>query len=144
MTRIFHLSDIHFGLEDTHALAWVVECVARERPDVARRFMKAFLRAARDYNDASTDGRWNDTPKAKEIIAQFSKIIGMSEEQVRRTQPQAIDPEGNINMQALRNDLDFFKSQGLVEAKTIQPEDIVDRSFVAAAAKELGPYKPAR
>ena len=33
MTRIFHLSDIHFGLEDTHALAWVVECVARERPD---------------------------------------------------------------------------------------------------------------
>ena len=29
---LFHLSDIHFGLEDTLALDWVVECIARERP----------------------------------------------------------------------------------------------------------------
>lgn len=29
---IFHLSDIHFGLEDRQALAWVEDCIARERP----------------------------------------------------------------------------------------------------------------
>jgi 3',5'-cyclic AMP phosphodiesterase CpdA len=29
---LFHFSDIHFGLEDRRALAWVEECVARERP----------------------------------------------------------------------------------------------------------------
>jgi 3',5'-cyclic AMP phosphodiesterase CpdA len=29
---LFHLSDIHFGLEDSHALAWVERCIARERP----------------------------------------------------------------------------------------------------------------
>ena len=29
---LFHLSDIHFGLEDTLALDWVVECIAREKP----------------------------------------------------------------------------------------------------------------
>ncbi|MDF8333559.1 metallophosphoesterase family protein [Novosphingobium cyanobacteriorum] len=33
MTRIFHISDLHFGLEDRHALAWVADCIARERPD---------------------------------------------------------------------------------------------------------------
>lgn len=33
MTRIFHLSDIHFGLEDPRALAWVEDCIRRERPD---------------------------------------------------------------------------------------------------------------
>lgn len=33
MTRVFHISDIHFGLEDRRALAWVVECVREERPD---------------------------------------------------------------------------------------------------------------
>jgi 3',5'-cyclic AMP phosphodiesterase CpdA len=33
MTRIFHISDIHFGLEDPRALAWLVDCVAGERPD---------------------------------------------------------------------------------------------------------------
>lgn len=29
---LFHLSDIHFGLEDRDALDWVAECIARERP----------------------------------------------------------------------------------------------------------------
>lgn len=33
MLRLFHISDVHFGLEDMAALAWVADCVARERPD---------------------------------------------------------------------------------------------------------------
>lgn len=32
-TRIFHLSDIHFGLEDNRALDWVVQQVAERQPD---------------------------------------------------------------------------------------------------------------
>lgn len=31
--RIFHLSDIHFGLEDNRALDWVVQEIAERRPD---------------------------------------------------------------------------------------------------------------
>lgn len=31
--KLFHLSDIHFGLEDTRAIAWAKECIERERPD---------------------------------------------------------------------------------------------------------------
>ena len=33
MTRLFHISDIHFGLEDRRALDWVAHCIAREKPD---------------------------------------------------------------------------------------------------------------
>lgn len=33
MPLLFHLSDIHFGLEDRRALAWAREAIARERPD---------------------------------------------------------------------------------------------------------------
>ena len=29
---LFHISDIHFGLEDRRALAWVKQCLANERP----------------------------------------------------------------------------------------------------------------
>ncbi|WP_226016071.1 metallophosphoesterase [Novosphingobium sp. FKTRR1] len=32
MTRLFHVSDPHFGMEDRRALAWFAEAVARERP----------------------------------------------------------------------------------------------------------------
>jgi 3',5'-cyclic AMP phosphodiesterase CpdA len=31
-TKLFHLSDIHFGLEDPQALAWVERCIVEERP----------------------------------------------------------------------------------------------------------------
>ncbi len=31
-TVLFHLSDIHFGLEDVRALAWVERCIAEENP----------------------------------------------------------------------------------------------------------------
>ncbi len=33
MTRLFHISDIHFGLEDRRALDWVAQCIEREKPD---------------------------------------------------------------------------------------------------------------
>ncbi|MBL0916638.1 MAG: metallophosphoesterase, partial [Sphingopyxis sp.] len=32
MMRLFHISDLHFGLEDRRALAWFAECVRVERP----------------------------------------------------------------------------------------------------------------
>lgn len=33
MTRIFHLSDIHFGAEHLEAVEWARACIERERPD---------------------------------------------------------------------------------------------------------------
>ncbi|MEO6387371.1 MAG: metallophosphoesterase [Croceibacterium sp.] len=33
MTRLFHLSDIHFGLENPQAIAWAKACIENERPD---------------------------------------------------------------------------------------------------------------
>lgn len=33
MTRLFHISDLHFGLADETALAWFAECVKAEQPD---------------------------------------------------------------------------------------------------------------
>ena len=33
MTKLFHVSDVHFGAEDPAALDWFAKCVADERPD---------------------------------------------------------------------------------------------------------------
>ncbi|MCX7865360.1 MAG: metallophosphoesterase, partial [Novosphingobium sp.] len=33
LLRLFHLSDIHFGMEDSHALEWARQCILREQPD---------------------------------------------------------------------------------------------------------------
>ncbi len=53
---LFHLSDIHFGLEDKAALVWVKDCIARERPaavlvtgDLTMRARSREFAAARDW-----------------------------------------------------------------------------------------------
>ena len=33
MTKLFHVSDVHFGAEDPAALDWFARCVAEEKPD---------------------------------------------------------------------------------------------------------------
>ncbi len=33
MTKLFHVSDVHFGAEDPDAIAWFARCVADEKPD---------------------------------------------------------------------------------------------------------------
>src|SRR3546814_17853366 len=37
MTRLFHISDLHFGLEDRAALGWFADCVRAERHDAVER-----------------------------------------------------------------------------------------------------------
>ena len=54
--RLFHLSDIHFGLEDREMLAWVERCIDRENPgavaitgDLTMRARRREYRAAIDW-----------------------------------------------------------------------------------------------
>jgi 3',5'-cyclic AMP phosphodiesterase CpdA len=54
--RLFHISDIHFGLEDTAVLDWVSDCVRRERPDAVAITGDLTMRARRREFAAAT--RW--------------------------------------------------------------------------------------
>ena len=122
------------------SLVFYGEKFARERPDVGRRFMKAHIRAVRDYNDAVENGHWKNTPKADDILRIFSGYTGMSPAQIRTTRPQYINPDGVLSIEGLKKDLAFFKKYGMVQSPTITPEKLVDLSFQQAAVKELGPY----
>ena len=130
--------DIYPGAEIS--LVFYGDKFAAERPDVARRYMKAFLRGARDYNDAIENGFWRDTEKARDVLLIFARGVGMSEAALRETRPQFSDPDGRVNLDALAGDLVFFKKYGLVTSPTITADKIVDQSFTQNAVKDLGPY----
>ncbi|WEK43127.1 MAG: metallophosphoesterase [Candidatus Sphingomonas colombiensis] len=55
-TRLFHVSDIHFGAEDPAALAWFEERVAAEKPDAVIMTGDLTMRARASEFDAG--GRW--------------------------------------------------------------------------------------
>jgi NitT/TauT family transport system substrate-binding protein len=118
------------------------ERFARERPQVALKFMRAYLRAVRDYNDALVDGRIAG-PNADEVIAILTQYTFIKDPDVhRRITPPAIDPDGRLGLASLRNDLSYFKEQRLIQDPAMTVEHIIDTSFAEQAAQELGPYRP--
>jgi NitT/TauT family transport system substrate-binding protein len=118
------------------------EIFTRQRPQLALRFMRAYIKAVREYNDALKDGKIAG-PNADEVIDILTQYTFIKDPKIHREiTPAAIDPDGRMSLDGLRNDLQFFKEQKLIDDPTITVERIVDTSFVTEAVKELGPYVP--
>ena len=112
----------------------------KDQPDAGRRFMRAYLRAVRDYNDALSGGKLAG-PNADEVIAVLTEYTPIKDAALYRSiTPQGCNPDGHVNVASLKTDLDFFKEEGLIQGN-VAVEQSVDPSFVDAALKELGPYK---
>lgn len=56
MTRLFHVSDVHFGAEDPEALDWFARCVAEEKPDAVVMTGDLTMRALPSEFEAG--GKW--------------------------------------------------------------------------------------
>jgi NitT/TauT family transport system substrate-binding protein len=99
------------------------------RRDAAERFMRAYLRGVRMYNDALKDGHLAG-PKANEVIPILVKYTTIKDESMfRRMIPSFCNPNGEVNVESLQKD--------------ITVEAVVDPSFARAAVAKLGPYRPA-
>jgi NitT/TauT family transport system substrate-binding protein len=135
-------NDVIYPQQQT-AIVFYSEKFARTRPEAAKRFMRAYLRAVRAYTDALVDGRIAG-PNADEIVATLTQYTNLKNpELVRKITPPAINPDGHVNLAGMRIDLAFYRELGQVQDAAIKPEDIVDMSFVDAAVRDLGPYRPA-
>ena len=107
---------------------------------VAERFMRAYLRGVRDYTQALHDGKLAG-PGAAEIIAILTKQTAIKDAALYgRIVPSSADPDGAVNLKTLKNDLAFYRQQGLVKDDKIKVEDVYDGSFAALAVEVLGPY----
>jgi NitT/TauT family transport system substrate-binding protein len=114
----------------------------KQHRDLALKFMRAYLRGVRYYNDALAGGRiaGANADTVIKILAQESK---MEPAILRSIVPTGANPDGRLNVQSLRDDLAYFRQQGLIEG-SVSADGIVDGSFVAAAVRDLGPYKRAK
>src|SRR3954464_4678731 len=128
--------------EQQTAVVLYSEIFARTRPQLALKFMRAYIKAVREYNDALKDGKIAG-PNAEEVISILTADTFIKDPAIHRSiTPAAIDPDGRLSLAGLRNDLVFFKEQKLIEDPSITVGSIIDTSFVDKAAQELGPYKP--
>jgi NitT/TauT family transport system substrate-binding protein len=113
-----------------------------KRADVATKFMRAYVRGARFYNDAVENGTLSG-PAAPEVISILAKYSTIKDPKLLATiTPFSVNPDGALNVESLRRDWQFFKDTGRIDGK-VTVDDIIDLRFVEAAVKELGPYKRA-
>lgn len=108
---------------------------AKERPDVARRFMLALLKGARAmYGD-----KYLDSANVKAYL----KYVTSTEDAIRKGKPQAYDPDLKVYIESIKNMEEIFRWAGWTNYRTVvSDEKMVDASFVKSAVKVLGPYKP--
>jgi NitT/TauT family transport system substrate-binding protein len=75
-----------------------------KKREVATRFMNAFIRGARDYNDALVDGKLagKGAEEVVEILAKHSKVKDKA--LLRAVVPSACDPDARPNVEGLQKD----------------------------------------
>ena len=110
---------------------------AEERTEVARRWMVANIRGARDLNDAMYTGRDRD-----EIVRILARYSGLDADRLPpRAALRATNPDGYVNTATMAADLEWFTARGAVPQPP-NPAALADNSFVDYALTVLGPYSP--
>jgi NitT/TauT family transport system substrate-binding protein len=115
------------------------ERFATQRKDVASRFMRAWLRGVRAYNDAIKGGKLAGSG-ADDVVQTISKSFNMNAKLVRDMYSQAVHVDGIVNAASIQKDLDFFLKQGWVNGAP-KASDVIDTAFAQKASSELGPYQ---
>jgi NitT/TauT family transport system substrate-binding protein len=115
----------------------------KQEPDKAQKFMRAYVRGARFYNDAIVNGALTGrtSPQVIEILAKYATVKDPAV--YRAITPPAINPNGSLYLASMEKDWRFFKDTGQISGK-VTVDQVVDLSFVNAAVASLGPYRHAQ
>jgi NitT/TauT family transport system substrate-binding protein len=104
--------------------------------DVAQRWMTAFLRGTRDYNDAFGPAK-KDYNNAVRVLTQDTDVTDPAIYQEMR--PAGLDPDGALDMESIQSDLNYYIDSGQVNDRPDLPR-LINTSFQQRAVDSLGPY----
>jgi NitT/TauT family transport system substrate-binding protein len=104
-----------------------------KRPDVANRFMVAFLKGARFYNDA-LDGK----ASREELVSILSRNTSVKNPALYKTMVfPGIDPNGRLHTAGMAEDVKWWVANGRMK-ESVDLANIVDASYARNAVKQLG------
>jgi ABC-type nitrate/sulfonate/bicarbonate transport system substrate-binding protein len=109
------------------------------RTELARRWMVAYLKGVRDYNDACRGG-----PNRAEIIGILTRTTPIRDPALwERLVWTAIDPNGRVNLASIVETQAWYRRNNLLQGDTdLRP--FADPSFAEWAVQQLGPYQSVR
>jgi NitT/TauT family transport system substrate-binding protein len=107
-----------------------------KRHDVGVRFMTAYLKGARFYNDALT----GKLPRS-DLIAILTKYTSVKNAALyEKMAMPGLNPNGAINVKGMVNDAEWFLKEGRMK-EAVDMNKVVNTTYIDAAVKKLGEYK---
>jgi len=108
------------------------------QPALARKFMLAYVKAARFYNDAFVK---KDPTKKKEVVRILIRNTGVKDPGLydQMVMP-GINPDGRVNLVSLAALQNWFLKKG-TQKTLVDLSKSVDHQYVQWAVQQLGPYR---
>lgn len=107
-----------------------------KNPEVANRFMTAYIQSLRDYNDAFFKNQ--NKNQIVDILCKYSVINDAT--LYDKMFPTGLNPNGYVREKGILMDLAWYKQNNLLKSN-LQYQDAVDNRYVDFAIKHLGTYQ---
>ncbi|HLH22831.1 MAG TPA: ABC transporter substrate-binding protein [Chloroflexota bacterium] len=114
------------------------EAFMRDKPEAARGFMVAYVRALRDYNDAQRFG----TNKDQIVDIMMKYVPGPDRSVFEDCEWGRLNPDGRVDRRWIEDEMLWDVKTGLLD-RVVPVDQLVDDSYVDHAVQVLGPYQPA-
>lgn len=134
LTRFGDATD--FAPDSQIALVLASPKFMKDEKDISLRFMLAYLKGVRDYNDAFT----KDIEKAK-IINIMTKYTALKDPALwDKVYVTGLDPDGKMREDDIRNQYEMYKKNGATVGE-FDFDKAIDTSITNQAVKILGNYQ---
>ncbi|GAC1314867.1 MAG: ABC transporter substrate-binding protein [Chloroflexota bacterium] len=128
--------DVMFPNQQLGVLTYSTRFIANT--DLATRFMLAYLKGVRDYNDAFAK---NDPATHDFAITVLTRYTSLKDPALANKVVQAgLNPDGNVNVESISSYQDFYLGLG-TQKQRIDINQMIDPSFARSAVATLGPYR---
>lgn len=115
-----------------------------QQKDLATRYMTAYLKGVRFYNDALDNGRLKGS-KGDEVAQSLVKNTAVDDpEFYKKIALHGVDPDGEPNLDSVRSMLQFFQTRKLLDSD-VDIDAVMGQAFDSsireAVVGKLGPYE---
>ncbi|MBI2954529.1 MAG: ABC transporter substrate-binding protein [Chloroflexi bacterium] len=111
---------------------------AKERNEVAKRFMVAYVKGLRDYNDAFVK---RDKKARDEVLPILMKNTDLKDRSLyEKVEFIGLNPDGYVNADSIAADQDWYVANGFLNSKA-NLKELIDNQFVDYAIQTLGKYQ---
>jgi len=119
---------------------FVTALTANDRPDFVERFVRAYIRGARDYFAAfsAPDGTRRDGPGAEAARAIIAKYTGEAPAEIARAIAY-VDPDARFDAADILRQIAWYKAQGMLKP-SIDGAALIDRRYVTPLKPNAAGY----